>query len=310
MRRFLILVCAALWAGAAGAQDAGRPVEARSLFGEPLLRYELAGDFAARHQALLAEARAAYAADAQDAEALIWIGRRLGYLGRYGEAIAAFREGAAKFPDDARFLRHLGHRLISIRQFEEAEDVFMRAALMTSGRPNEVEPDGLPNERNQPTSTLKGNIWYHLGLVRYLRGDFDGAADAYEVAAALAANPDAMVAARYWLYLSNARNGDMAAAERALSPVVPGLDVFENGAYYKLGLAFKGAGDLDDLLAEARAAGGGALATTGYGVAAKWLIDGRRPDAEALMREIVDAGAWASFGAIAAEADLYRLSGG
>ncbi|GAB4524911.1 MAG: hypothetical protein Tsb0010_08700 [Parvularculaceae bacterium] len=308
MRRILILIFAGLCAGAAYAQGDERPVEARSLSGEPLLRYELAGEFAERHAALLEEAQAAYAANPQDAEALIWIGRRLGYLGRYGDAIAAFREGAAKFPDDARFLRHLGHRLISIRQFEEAEGAFTRAALMTSGRPNEIEPDGLPNERNQPTSTLKGNIWYHLGLVRYLRGDFDGAADAYEVAAALAANPDAMVAARYWLYLANARSGDMAAAELALSPVVSGLDVFENGAYYELGLAFKGGGDLDALLAEARAAGGGALATTGYGVAAKWLIDGRRADAVALMREIVGSGAWASFGAIAAEADLFRLS--
>ena len=294
---------------AAKAADAAKaaPVEAVSLYGAPLRRPALDEAFATRHAALLEQARTAYAADTENATALIWVGRRLGYLGRYGEAIATFRDGAARFPEDARFLRHLGHRLISIRQFEEAEAVLAAAALMMSGRPNAVEPDGLPNARNQPTSTLKGNIWYHMGLARYLRGDFAGAAEAYETAAAIAANADAMVAARYWVYLCRARNGDKEEAEAALAPLTADLDVIENTAYHRLGRGFRGEADLEALLEEARDAGGAALATTGYGVAAQYLIADDRDRAVALMREILATGAWASFGYIAAEADLHRL---
>jgi len=48
-------------------------------------------------------------------------------------------------------------------------------------KPNQIEPDGLPNAKNIPISTLKGNIWYHLGLAYYLKGDFENALWAYHV---------------------------------------------------------------------------------------------------------------------------------
>mgnify|MGYP006178114509 CR=1 FL=1 len=47
-----------------------------------------------------------------------------------------------------------------------------RAASLVRGRPDEVEPDGAPNRFNIPTSTLQSNIWYHLGLAYYMRGEF------------------------------------------------------------------------------------------------------------------------------------------
>ena len=38
-----------------------------------------------------------------------------------------------------------------------------------------IEPDGQPNARNIPTSTLNSNIYYHLGLAQYLKGEFEAA---------------------------------------------------------------------------------------------------------------------------------------
>ena len=52
-------------------------------------------------------------------------------------------------------------------------------AELTSGLPDEVEPDGLPNAQNIPTGTLQFNIFYHLGLAHYLKGDLAAALDAY-----------------------------------------------------------------------------------------------------------------------------------
>lgn len=45
-------------------------------------------DFAAQQTRLLEEARSNLSNNPGNAEALIWVGRRLGYLGRYAEAIA------------------------------------------------------------------------------------------------------------------------------------------------------------------------------------------------------------------------------
>lgn len=309
---FLIILAILMLRVGATAQECdpgpcgGGEVEAYSLFGEPLLRPVVEGEFAARHSKLLEQARAEFIADNTDADALVWVGRRFAYLGQYGDAIQVYEDGIRRFPADARFRRHLGHRLISIREFDRAEGVLERAAAMMSGEPNQVEPDGLPNAAGIPTSTLKGNIWYHLGLVRYLKGDFSGCGEAYETTAAIAANPDAMVAARYWIYLCHARAGDMARAEAALEPVVSDLDIIENFAYFRLALAFKGEIDANDFLEEVRAGGAPSLAALGYGLAAKRLVDGDRAGAEALMREILATGAWSAFGYIAAEADLAR----
>ena len=53
-------------------------------------------------------------------DALIWLGRRNAYLGNYKDAIGIYTEGIQKYPNDARFYRHRGHRLITLRCFDDA----------------------------------------------------------------------------------------------------------------------------------------------------------------------------------------------
>ena len=43
-----------------------------------------------------------YASKPDNADALVWKGRRMAYLGDYKAAIEIFSEGIKKFPDDAR----------------------------------------------------------------------------------------------------------------------------------------------------------------------------------------------------------------
>lgn len=279
--------------------------EAVSFLGQPLRAPALPEAFQQEQEGLLAQARAVNRPDhpVAMADAAIWIGRRLGYLGRYREAIAAFEQGASDYPKDARFLRHLGHRQITVRRLDDAIATLTRAAAMTAARADEIEPDGLPNTTNNPLTTLKGNIAYHLGLAYYLRGDFAEAARVFEGAAALAANPDSAVSSRYWLYLSYARAGDMAAARAALAPIPTNWEVVENGSYYWLTLCYAGLGPCT------REDGGAATpqsAATAYGLAAHALIQGRRDEARTLLEAIVARDDWASFGYIAAEADLAR----
>src|SRR5690606_38564210 len=154
-----------------GAASAHRP-GSQSLTYTPLSAPELEPETRARHEADLARAQAAYDATPENADSIIWLGRRLAYLGRYRDAIEVFSRGVALHPDDARMYRHRGHRYITVRKLNDAIRDLERAAELTRNLPDEVEPDGAPNRYNIPTSTLQSNIWYHLALAHYLKHDF------------------------------------------------------------------------------------------------------------------------------------------
>jgi len=281
-------------------------IEATSFHGEPLARPTLSAEAQATQERLLAEAQAALTANPNDADAAIWVGRRLGYLGRYRDAIAAFEAGAARHPNDARFPRHAGHRYISIRRIDDAISALRRAEALMADRPDEIEPDGMPNAASVPTSTLKGNIAYHLGLAHYLKGNFVASGRVFAGAVALSANADSAAASRYWLYLSLARAGDRDAAALALAPVRADWNVIENGGYHRLALCFKGEGDCAALETEAGSGANPGSTSVAYGLAAHAQIQGRSRDARARLTTIDAAPDWASFGHIAAEADLAR----
>lgn len=252
----------------------------------------------------LAEAEAALKANPDSADALIWVGRRQAYLARYDDAIATFTRGIARFPDDARFYRHRGHRYITTRQFQKAIDDFNKAVALTRGKPDEVEPDGQPNARNIPTSTLQTNIWYHLGLAHYLTGNFEAAARAYAEDLKINPNDDNLVAVTHWAYMTARRLGRDAEARRLLEPIRKDLNVIENGSYHRLLLMYKGELPESELMKTVEA--GLELVTTGYGVGNWHFYNGRTAEARKIWERIVATDQKAAFGYIAAETELKR----
>lgn len=285
-----------------------RPVEiqAISLLGDTLRLPALDSAVRADREAQLDAARAAYESAPGDADALIWFGRRLAYTGRYREAIAVFTRGVEQFPDDARMFRHRGHRFITVRLLDSALTDLLRATQLTVNRPDEPEPDGLPNARGVPTSTLNSNIWYHLGLVHYLRGDFQRAASAYQECLDYSGNPDMQVAASHWLYMSLRRLGADAEAAHVLGDITPEMDIIENQAYHRLLLMYQGALEPTELLEAARRGDAVGNATLGYGVANWYRYTGEERLADSLLAEILAGPEWAAFGYLAAEADVAR----
>lgn len=259
-------------------------------------------------EARLAEARAGYEAAPDDPNALIWLGRRTAYLGRYQEAIELFGLGIQKFPNDARFLRHRGHRYLSVRCFDAAIEDLQAAARLTRGMPDEIEPDGMPNARNIPTSTLQSNIWYHLALAHYLKGDFKKALPAWKRCVQLSQNPDGLVSSTYWYYMTARRMGLRKKAEKAVRAVGKNLDVIENQDYYTLIQLFQGGVSEADIRRSLET-GGNALsnASLGYGYGNWLLYNGRKEEAYKIFTQITTGGSWAAFGFIAAEAELNRL---
>ena len=243
---------------------------------QPQLSRETRRDFETK----LAQARADFAKD-PSAENSIWLGRRTAYLGRYKEAIGIYTDAITKYPKDARLYRHRGHRFITLRCFDEAIADFEKAAKLIKGKPDEIEPDGMPNARNIPTSTLQSNIWYHLGLAHYLKGDFGSALKAYREAEKVSKNPDMMVATTHWLYMTLRRLGREKEASATLAPITDNLEVIENADYYKLIKLYQGKLKPSDLLKRHnQTANTLSNATVGYGVGNWFLYNGQRAEAE------------------------------
>ena len=136
----------------------------------------------------------AYDRNPEDVDAAIWLGRRTAYLSRFGEAIEIYTRAIEVHPDEPRLYRHRGHRYITIRKLDLAIKDLRKAADLVEGTPDQLEPDGQPNDRNVPTSTLQTNIYYHLGLAHYLKAEFPQARDAYRTCLGLSKNPDMQVA--------------------------------------------------------------------------------------------------------------------
>ena len=303
MRWIVTLAVTAAAASLAVAQDKGP--EATSLLGTPLHR----GTPSPEALANLQSAHAALQKAPNDADAIIWVGRRLGYLQRFREAIAIYTRGISAHQNDPRMYRHRGHRYISIREFDKAIADLGAAAKLVEGKPDEIEPDGQPNARKIPTSTLNSNIYYHLGLAYYLKGDFENALKAYRQCATFSKNPDMTVATSHWLYMTLRRLGRIEDAKKVLEPIDAGMDIIENASYHKLLLMYKAEREADGLLSSASADSLDG-ATIGYGVGNWHLYNGRSDRAIEIFRTIVNQSAtqWPSFGYIAAEAELARAS--
>jgi len=259
----------------------------------------------AQREQELAAARAAYEKNPNDADAIIWYGRRAAYLGDYRRAIEIFSDGARKHPTDARMLRHRGHRWITLRDFDRAIADLTHAVELIRGKPDEIEPDGLPNARNLPLTTLQSNIWYHLGLAHYLKGDFDKALDAYRACMNVSKNPDGVVSTSHWLYMTLRRLGRPADAERVLEPISSDMEIIENIAYHKLLLMYRGEIAPEELETENAATVDGA--TILYGVGNWYLYNGQPERARPVFERVTASGQWAAFGFIAAQAELRRL---
>lgn len=289
------------------------PPQARSLIDGHQLRWPaIPPELRAKYEAQLAEAQAAFDANPNAEVKIIWLGRRLAYLGRIIEAIEVYTAGLQTHPRSPRILRHRGHRYITVRNFDAAYDDLLLAAqlLQEDVIIDELEADGQPNAQNQPTSTLHGNIYYHLALAAYLKGDFAQAASLWGGALnTLPMSDDMRVAFMYWRFNALVRLGNMVSARDEIAELSPDLPIIENFAYKNLLLHARG------LRSEAQIMEGVEPrsideATLCYGLAVQALGAGDLARTRALLTRSIATGQWPSFGATAAEADLASMNRG
>ncbi len=307
LRLFAVALVACTYAVFATEVLAQPRPEAYSLLGQPLFAVALPTDGKAKLDSNLALAQADYEKNPNDPERIIWLGRRLAYLWRYREAIEVYSKGIELHPDYFKLYRHRGHRYITIREFDKAIADLEKAVMLIQNVPDEIEPDGAPNKFNIPTSTSHSNIWYHLGLAYYLKGDFENALRCYlECMAFSRANNDMLCATSDWLYMTYRRLGKMEEAKKVLEPIHEKMNILENHAYHKRLLMYKGMVAPDSLLNTSNASDLD-IATQGYGVGNWHFYNGRIEIAWEIFKSLSKGKYWAAFGYIAAEADLKKM---
>src|SRR2546430_6411129 len=177
---------------AATAPAGGQPFQYRSAAG--------LASRAQRDRGAMARAESALAADPQSVERIVQLGVAQSGARQFREAIQTFTRGLTIAPNDAVLYRWRGHRYLSVRQFDRALDDLTRGSRLDS---------------------TNYGIWYHLGIVRYARGDFPGAADAF--ARAQRRPPDAaeLAGATDWLWMSLSRAGRGGGGRALLGPPPP-----------------------------------------------------------------------------------------
>lgn len=241
-------------------------------------------------------ARQKLEADPKNIDLVIALGRAQANTWHYNDAIETYTRGIKTAPNDARLYRHRGHRYISTRQFAKAVSDLEKASKI-----NDQDFD----------------IWYHLGLAHYLRGEFQKAADAYKKCYAVAeagrakapadaeGRDDSLIAISDWLYMTYRRMKNDNEAAKILERISPGMKVKENTSYYDRLLMYKGLKSESELVNVEKATDL-EIATAGYGIGNWHLYNGDRAKAETYFRKIVSGKYWPAFGFIAAEAELSR----
>ena len=232
----------------------------------------------------IARAEAALAADPRSVEKIVALGVAQSGARRFREAIETFTRGLGAAPDNALLLRWRGHRYLSVREFDRAERDLRRAS--------ELDP------------TLYG-AWYHLGIVRYIRGDFAAAAEAFRRAQPLAPDAGELAGSTDWLWMSLSRAGRGAEARAMLDRRPDSLKVAN--AYARRLQLYRGEIGPDAVFTPADTADV-QMATLAYGLGNWWLVRGDTARAREWFERSVKSAGWPGFGFMVSEVELRRIA--
>jgi len=270
---FLLSFCAALTLAAA------QSVQYRSPAG---VEYRALPDTEA-----VTKAQAALAAEPRNVARFVDLGVAQSGARQFREAIATFTRGLEIEPNNALLLRWRGHRYLSVREFDRALADLERGAG--------IDP------------SIYG-IWYHLGIVQFVRGEFAAAAASFAKAQPIAPDSGELQGSTDWLWMSLSRAGRGAEAKAMLDRRPdrrPDLPHVVN-AYTKRLQLYRGEigtnvvvtpADTDEVQ----------IATLAYGVGNWYLVQGEKAKAREWFERSVKSGGWPGFGFIMSEVELRRL---
>ncbi len=227
-------------------------------------------------------ARAALEQSPRDIARIIELGVAQSGARQFREAIATFSRGLEIESNNALLLRWRGHRYLSVRELDRAFADLTRGA--------KIDP------------TIYG-IWYHLGVVQFLRGDFADAAASFAKAQPIAPDPGELAGSTDWLWMSLSRAGRGAEAKAMLDrrPEKPVVNAYTRRLQLYRGEigpeAVITAADTEDVQ----------VATLAFGLGNWHLVRGDKAQARQAFERSIQSGGWPGFGFMGAEVELRRL---
>jgi tetratricopeptide (TPR) repeat protein len=231
----------------------------------------------------VARAQAALDADPRNIDRIIAVGVAQSGVRQFREAIETFTRGLAIAPDNAMLYRWRGHRYLSVREFDRALEDLMRGFTLDS---------------------LNYGVLYHLGIVRFVRGDFTGAADAFRRAQPLAPEAGELAGSTDWLWMSLSRAGRHDEAKAMLDRRPDSMKV--TNAYAQRLRLYRGEIGPDEVITAADTADVQA-ATLAFGVGNWYVVRGDTARARPWFERSIRSGGWPGFGFIVSEVELRRL---
>jgi tetratricopeptide (TPR) repeat protein len=231
----------------------------------------------------IARAQAALAADPRNVQLIIQLGIAQSGARQFREAIETFTRGLDIAPNDPMLYRWRGHRYLSVRELDRANSDLTRGYALDS---------------------TNYGILYHLGIARFLRGNFSGAADAFRRAQPRAPDAGELAGSTDWLWMSLMRSGRKAEAEAMLARRPDSLPV--NNAYARRLKLYRGEIGPDSVFTPADTADV-QVATLSYGLGNWYLVRGDTARARQYFVRSVRSGGWPGFGFMVSEAELRRL---
>ncbi len=233
----------------------------------------------------VAKAEQAARANPQSIDAILALGAAQAGARQMREAIATYTRGIALAPNNALLYRWRGHRHLSVRQFDAALADLQRGLTLDS--------------------TIYG-IWYHLGVLHFVKGEFGAAADAFAHARPIAPNAGELAGSYDWGWMSLQRAGRKDEAAALLKSMPDSVPVAAANAYAQRLRLYKGALSPDAVIAPGDTADV-QLATLAFGLGNWYLIQGDVARAKSYFQRSVASGGWPAFGFMASEAELRRL---
>ncbi|HWH03985.1 MAG TPA: hypothetical protein VN674_09860 [Gemmatimonadales bacterium] len=231
----------------------------------------------------VARAESALAKDPQNVVLIARLGAAQVAIREYREAIATYTKGLALAPNDTAFYRERGHRYLSIREFDRAY------ADLTKGL---------------SLDSMDYGCLYHLGIIQFLRGDFDAASHTFTRALPLAPDSSERAGSTDWLWMSLSRSGHHAEAQALLDrhpdSVHTNIIYTRRLRLYRHQVSPDSAfmpADTDDI----------SVATLSYGIGDWYLVKGDRKKALDWFGRAIESGGWPAFGFIAAEVEVKRM---
>lgn len=231
----------------------------------------------------IARADSALKADPRNVERVIQLGVAQSGARQFREAIETFSQGLGIAPNEAMLYRWRGHRYLSVRELDKAMADLTRGFALDS---------------------TNYGVLYHLGIVRFARGDFAGAADAFARAQRRAPEAGELAGSTDWLWMSLMRAGRASEARAMLDRHPDSLAV--TNAYARRLKLYRGAISADSVITPADTADVQA-ATLSYGLGNWYLVRGDTARAREFFERSVRSGGWPAFGFIVSEVELRRL---